>query len=974
MNILRYFSLIILIYSISTFGQVYNGPSTGTVSSGVMVSTDNFQSAPIGNGFAGSESVKKNMEYFAEPYNNGTSEMKASNNYTYIEDANASLMSGDEIGTSFELHSFESLGMTNSIPPDPHMAVGPNHVMTTVNSVFGIYDREGNIIKVISADTWCSAALANPGAFDPQIIYDHYAGRWFMLWDSQDDQTQTAHFIISYSDDENPIGTWYMYALDATVNGSIPSNPKSWGDYPQVGYDDLGIYISSRDFYFAGGMEGANIRILDKSELYAANGGPLTFTDLWSIRTLAGGTTDDLHPTISYDAGNNTAYFMIIPNNSGQSGTYLYKITNPITAPVLSGVALGVSPFNTAPDARQLGGSLTIDSGPNGSGLRNAPIIRDDSLYAVHHIANTLYPSSGSIRYYVIDITTNTVVHEVEFGADGFHYIYPSIAVDKDHNVAITYTRSGVTEYAGSYYSTRLASDPQGFSPSKVMVEGKGYYYVIYTGTRNRWGDYLCAALDPVNQENIWLYSEYAAAFNIWGTWLTEIRMKPISGTFAYLSSDSLGFGDVEINTISDTLEAVIANYGTDDFQITSVASGVGPFTAMLDQTLPLTLHTYDSLTVKIFFSPTALGDYDEVLAISGSVPNITGVQLTGHCYEIIKPYTDVFYASSGGGNSGNMLTIDRETGVGTILGPSLFGEITSLAVNPDNDVLYGLAGGGNSDIVRVNADQGDAYTLFTLGIPGLSGIDFDTSGTLYASNQNGDIYTIDLNSGDYSYVTTSTHPLNAICFDPNTNQLYGALRKGFGNYKDSVYTIDLLTGEATPIGRTGFNVLTNDMTFDEDGKLYGVSGSSNQEGKLFEIDLADGSGTLIGTGVGFNHTTGLAFSINGPIVSVDGEQSVIPEEYSLKQNYPNPFNPTTKIEFSLPVAADVELVVYNILGQQVASLIKEQRSAGNYSIFWNADDTKGMKLSSGIYLYKLKATGSDGSEFQETRKMVLLK
>ncbi|MCK7522034.1 MAG: T9SS type A sorting domain-containing protein [Ignavibacteriales bacterium] len=109
-------------------------------------------------------------------------------------------------------------------------------------------------------------------------------------------------------------------------------------------------------------------------------------------------------------------------------------------------------------------------------------------------------------------------------------------------------------------------------------------------------------------------------------------------------------------------------------------------------------------------------------------------------------------------------------------------------------------------------------------------------------------------------------------------------------------------------------------------------------------------------------------------VTETEPVQNIIPESFSLKQNYPNPFNPTTRIEFSLPVAADVELMVYNILGQQVASLINEQRSAGNHSVLWNANDSNGMKLSSGIYLYKLKATGNDGSEFQEIKKMILLK
>jgi photosystem II stability/assembly factor-like uncharacterized protein len=109
-------------------------------------------------------------------------------------------------------------------------------------------------------------------------------------------------------------------------------------------------------------------------------------------------------------------------------------------------------------------------------------------------------------------------------------------------------------------------------------------------------------------------------------------------------------------------------------------------------------------------------------------------------------------------------------------------------------------------------------------------------------------------------------------------------------------------------------------------------------------------------------------------VVGTEKEANTIPVSFALKQNYPNPFNPTTTIEFSLPVAADVQLTIFNILGQQVATLINEQRNAGNHSVVWNSNDSNGMKLSSGIYLYKLKARGVDGSEFQEIKKMVLLK
>ncbi len=99
-----------------------------------------------------------------------------------------------------------------------------------------------------------------------------------------------------------------------------------------------------------------------------------------------------------------------------------------------------------------------------------------------------------------------------------------------------------------------------------------------------------------------------------------------------------------------------------------------------------------------------------------------------------------------------------------------------------------------------------------------------------------------------------------------------------------------------------------------------------------------------------------------------------IPAAYDLRQNYPNPFNPSTTIDFSLPAEANVKLVIFNILGQEVIRLVDGQMSAGNHTIVWNADDVAGNKLTSGIYLYKLTASGVNGNEFQDIKKMILMK
>jgi photosystem II stability/assembly factor-like uncharacterized protein len=161
----------------------------------------------------------------------------------------------------------------------------------------------------------------------------------------------------------------------------------------------------------------------------------------------------------------------------------------------------------------------------------------------------------------------------------------------------------------------------------------------------------------------------------------------------------------------------------------------------------------------------------------------------------------------------------------------------------------------------------------------------------------------------------------------------------------------------------------------DDFGDAYSLSYSQTDTLKFIDIDVIKLQENYWITGYAVGDSGTIAkYKELYLVAETEYVPNIIPETFSLKQNYPNPFNPTTRIEFSLPVAADVELRVYNILGQQVASLINDQRSAGNHSVLWNANDSNGMKLSSGIYFYMLKASSVDGNEFQEIKKMILLK
>ena len=164
------------------------------------------------------------------------------------------------------------------------------------------------------------------------------------------------------------------------------------------------------------------------------------------------------------------------------------------------------------------------------------------------------------------------------------------------------------------------------------------------------------------------------------------------------------------------------------------------------------------------------------------------------------------------------------------------------------------------------------------------------------------------------------------------------------------------------------------------------VVAPSGQAGGVYELKFAamyPGADTINGGstpldnegGFGVNHTFILSANDASrslwyqwgdftPGVIQDVEDSEIPMTYNLAQNYPNPFNPSTKIKFSIPEAGIVTLKVFNLLGEEVATLLNSEKTAGNYEATFDASN-----LSSGIYFYKLEA-----QNFTSTKKMLLLK
>jgi len=107
-----------------------------------------------------------------------------------------------------------------------------------------------------------------------------------------------------------------------------------------------------------------------------------------------------------------------------------------------------------------------------------------------------------------------------------------------------------------------------------------------------------------------------------------------------------------------------------------------------------------------------------------------------------------------------------------------------------------------------------------------------------------------------------------------------------------------------------------------------------------------------------------------GTLLAIDEPRGGVPKEYALLQNYPNPFNPSTTISYDVPKAAYVKVVIYDVLGRVVATLVDGVQPANKYTVVWNASN-----VSTGVYFYRMTARNSDGSgDFNAVKKLLLMK
>jgi hypothetical protein len=410
------------------------------------------------------------------------------------------------------------------IPPDTQGAVGPNHLMVTLNRGVRIQDRLGTALStVLLASFWSSTGAT--GVFDPRLVYDPFNNRWIFASVSNGSSAASS-VLVGVTQTSDPTGTWNLYRITADSGGM------KWADFPSLGFNKDWVVVTVNMFGNVSNLfQNSKIFVGTKSALYAGN--PATFRQFTDANAFTQA------PAVTYDNTLGTMYLVDDFNgNSGGSGfLQISTITGTVgsetytagTAFVTTANPWADSPPGGADFAPQMSTSNKIQ---NGDSRMLKVVYRNGSLWAAH---NAFLPAS---------VPTRTAAQWWQFKPDGtvqqfgrvddptgvLFFAYPTIAVNAQNDALLGYSSFSTSQFASADYSVRLASDPPNAMRSDVLLKaGQAVYFKTFGGGQNRWGDYSNTVVDPVNDLDMWTIQEYASSPNFpngdnrWSTWWGKI-------------------------------------------------------------------------------------------------------------------------------------------------------------------------------------------------------------------------------------------------------------------------------------------------------------------------------------------------------------------------------------------------------------------------------------------------------------------
>ena len=508
---------------------------------------------------------------------------------------NAGPKSNPTLGTHFQgLNLFDQRFANNGNqfsvePPDQGLCAGNGFVLETVNDVLRVYHTDGSpATGVVDLNTFYGYPAAinrttgarGPTITDPSCLYDQAIGRFVHVVLTLDHVGTTAtlsgtnHLDIAVSDTGDPTGSWTIFKLPVQNNGTegTPNhhctNGFCLGDYPHIGADANGIYLTTNEFAVVGaGFFGAQVYGIGNNVLTGGTGSVVLFDTLGAGPDGAGFTVWAAQtPGNQFDTSNGGSEFFlssraVFSNNGTSNGILLWTMSNTSSlntsspSPSLDLTNIAVDTYAVPPLATQPAGNRPLSQciadtvikpncnttiagiashnnatfGPPNGQLNSNDSRMQQVSYANGKVWGALDTAlivggeeRAGVAYYIINPHSAKLVLQGQAGLAHTDLTYPAIGVLGNGRGVMAFTLTGDNNYPSAAYAGLDAK--VGLSDIQTAAAGVGPWdgftsYVVFGSGRPRWGDYGAAAVDG---NSIWVASEYVAQTCNYATYIVD--------------------------------------------------------------------------------------------------------------------------------------------------------------------------------------------------------------------------------------------------------------------------------------------------------------------------------------------------------------------------------------------------------------------------------------------------------------------
>lgn len=425
-------------------------------------------------------------------------------------------------------------------PADGNGAVGPSHFVEFINGRFAVFDKaSGNRVQTKTDRAfWTSAGVslsANLSVTDPRIVFDLPSQRWFASQVDFNSNNQANRFLLAVSASADPTGPWSGFAFLADpVNGSF-------ADFPTLGLDADGVYLSGDMFDGAGNSLGPSLVAIPKSGLLST---PPSVAGRKSFGILNYSTRGYiLQPSVSVGGASSDEVVLAVGDlgfdyqaHSTLVSFHVQNAANAGNATLSDPAILSVPPYSVPINPPQPDGSGNLD---NGDTRFSATVCRiGDVLYAVH---STEMNGRAAVQWFIINATNQTVMQNGTITDTNLDLFFPSIAANSTGTVVIGCNGSSSNTFVSSY---AVVGEPVNgtltFGGLMQLKAGTVSYQDTDASGNSRWGDYSATSLDPSDPNRFWTIQMFPSGPAAWSTQITELITRQLVLTITSANTNIL--------------------------------------------------------------------------------------------------------------------------------------------------------------------------------------------------------------------------------------------------------------------------------------------------------------------------------------------------------------------------------------------------------------------------------------------------